>query len=104
MDYKDQIDFITKHLVYRGRAMAFYKDGRDYGVVTVVSAKDSHYLITTSSCFIYSETSHELIGICRAGGHAYQKIFEPQVASCGRKYILECDTCEDEEIYIGEFF
>lgn len=105
MEYKEFINFIEEgRLVYRGRAMAFYEDGRDYGVVTVMSAKSSHHLVSSHTCFIYSEASHELIGISNIGGHVGKNLFEAKTASCGRKYVLTFNTNEGEKIFVGNFF
>ena len=104
----ERIDFINfiknRNLTYRGRAMAFYEDGRDYGVVTVLSAKTSHHLVTSHTCFIYSEASKELIGTTCTGGHVNNKPFDVESAPCGRKYILKCDNIDNKPVYIGEFF
>lgn len=104
MEKEEKICFITNNLKYQGRAMAFYKDGRDYGVVTIMSVKNSAYIISSYTCFVYSEVNHNLIGTCITGGHAGHSAFENKMANCGRKYILTCDTKEGEEIFIGVFF
>lgn len=99
------IDFIKNgNLTYRGRAMAFYEDGRDYGVVTVLSAKTSHHLLSSHTCFIYSEAKKELIGTTCTGGHVNQKSFEVGNAPCGRKHTLKCESIDGQLVYIGEFF
>lgn len=105
MKHKEVINFIEKGgLTYRGRAMAFYEDGRDYGVVTVMSTKESHYIVTSHRCFIYSEANHELVGNTSTGGHTNVKLFEVKLAPCGRKYVLTCDEKHGHTIYIGNFF
>lgn len=104
MEYEEFINSIEKRLTYRGRAMAFYEDGRDYGCVTVMSTKTSHYLVTSHACFIYSEANHELIGIAYDGGPTGRKLFDVKNATCGRKYILTCECKDGQNIYIGDFF
>lgn len=113
MEYQEFIESIEKRLNYRGRAMAFYEDGRDYGVVTVMSAKASHHMFASHVCFVYSETSSELVGTAKTGAHVNvaqqefhtkREIFEVKSASCGRKYVLTCDGKDGQTIYIGEFF
>lgn len=104
MEYQDFINSIENRLIYRGRAMAFYEDGRDYGCVTVLSTKTSHYIVTSHTCFIYSEANHELIGTAKTGGHLNQKLFDVKNAPCGRKYILTCECKDGQHVYIGDFF
>lgn len=98
-----QLDF-AKKLTYQGRALAFYEDGRDYGLVTVMSVKNSAHIVSSHTCFIYSEVDHRLIGMCSTGGHTNKKTFEENTADCGRKYVLECNTQNGNNIYIGVFF
>lgn len=113
MDYEEKLIFIKNCLKYRGRAMAFYEDGRDYGVVTVMSAKASHHMFASHVCFVYSETSSELVGTANTGAHVNvaqqelhtkREIFEVKSAPCGRKYVLTCDGKDGQTIYVGEFF
>lgn len=105
MECKDFINSIENGcLTYRGRAMAFYENGRDYGIVTILSAKTSHHIVTSHACFIYSETTQELIGTTTAEGHVNQELFVVKTASCGRKYVLTCNDKDKQLIYIGMFF
>lgn len=104
MEYQEFINSIEKRLTYRGRAMAFYEDGRDYGIVTVLSTKTSHHLVTSHACFIYSEANHELIGTAKTGLPINCGLFEVKNATCGRKYILTCECKDGQQLYIGEFF
>lgn len=104
MEYDKFIKMIENRLVYRGRAMAFYEDGQDYGIVTVMSTRASHHLITSNACFVYSEANHRLIGTTSTGVHIGQGPFVVKIAPCGRKYILTCDCSDGQQIFIGEFF
>lgn len=104
MEYEKFINSVENRLIYRGRAMAFYEDGRDYGVVTVMSTKTSHFIVTSHACFIYSESSHKLIGTTKTGGHINHELFEVKNAPCGRKYILTCECKDGQHVYVGDFF
>lgn len=104
MEYQEFINSIGKRLTYRGRAMAFYEDGRDYGCVTVMSTKTSHYLITSDACFIYSEANHKLIGTAETGLPINSGLFAVKNSPFGRKYILTCKNKYGQQLYIGEFF
>lgn len=83
---------IRERSCYKGRAMAFYPDGRDYGMVTMISVRA---YIANPCIFVFDERTGEVLeGVVRQCTQTKHQ--------CGRTYEYTCTAADGEiELYIS---
>lgn len=92
MTNEEKKEFIEDSSKYLGRAKAFYEDGRDYGMVTIMFFKT---WIATPTIAVYDEANGNLVSaLARSAADG------EETAPCGRRYGYICPMADGTVIFV----
>lgn len=107
MEFETLLDYLSRKATFIGRSIAYYRDGREYGIVTIIGIKD-HYVVTIPRRIVFSEKDGKVLSTDARSSVKEQVTVKPDLsqmplAPYGKKYRFSFEIEDGQTIYISPF-